>query len=417
MGFKTKEIIRRFLISTPIYKREKRKILKPFNPKILERFVSRAVKNVPYYKPYSQFLAGGFDLEKIPILHKSDIIGRERQFVSRKIPFCLFSKKETGGSTGQSLELFYSPRTIIKKEAMPQLAFALIGKNLRVATLRGNRPQNGKLFELIDNKHLILSSYNLSESMIGIYIKLLNDYRIECLHVYPSSLTIFIRLAKKLGKPIRLPYLKGIVSSSEIFSKDDKALVKEALPNVKLVDYYSQNELVCAAISVDNEPYTFYSNYGFVEFRETGEYTSSGKRIAEIVGTSIMNEDMPFIRYATEDYVELDSIGNVVSIIGRTSDFVVNSNGEVVPCIVCTRTKSMQNVISFQYYQDTIGQVVFKVKVSDAFCQSDKQSLLEDLKSSFNLMDCKVEVVDEIEKTKRGKQLRLIQKLDINKLR
>lgn len=77
----------------------------------------------------------------------------------------------------------------------------------------------------------------------------------------------------------------------------------------------------------------------------------------------------------------------------------------------------MQNVISFQYYQDTIGQVVFKVKVSDAFCQSDKQYLLEDLKSSFNLMECKVEVVDEIEKTKRGKQLRLIQKLDINKLR
>lgn len=417
MGFKTKEFVRRLLTMTPLYKNEKKRILESFDYKIVESLVRRAIKDVPYYKSYSQYLAGGFDLHKIPILHKQDIMGNERRFVTSKVPICFFSKKETGGSTGQSLELYYSPQTVIKKEAMPQFAFSLVGNNLRIATLRGNRPKGGELFEIVNSKHLILSSYNLSESTIGIYIKLLNEYKIECLHVYPSALTIFIRMAKKLGEPIKLPYLKGIVSSSEIFSKDDKTLVREVLPNVKLVDYYSQNELVCAAISINNQPYTFYSNYGFVEFRETGEYTTSGNKIAEIVATSIMNEDMPFIRYATEDFVELDSTGSVVSIIGRTSDFVVNSNGEVVPCIVCTRTKSMQNVISFQYYQDTIGQVVFKVKVSDAFCQSDKQYLLEDLKSSFNLMECKVEVVDEIEKTKRGKQLRLIQKLDINKLR
>lgn len=120
------------------------------------------------------------------------------------------------------MELYYSPQTVIKKEAMPQFAFSLVGNNLRIATLRGNRPKGGELFEIVNSKHLILSSYNLSESTIGIYIKLLNEYKIECLHVYPSALTIFIRLTKKLGEPIKLPYLKGIVSSSEIFQKTIK---------------------------------------------------------------------------------------------------------------------------------------------------------------------------------------------------
>lgn len=417
MSYKTKELIRKLIHFLPLYRRERNLISVAFDQTTLEKAIRLAIRNVPYYKSYSQYCGDVFDITSFPLLRKKDIMGNERRFVSRTMPFSLYSKKETGGSTGQSLELYYSPQTIIKKEAMPQSVFSLIGDNLSIATLRGNRPHSGATFEVLDSRHILLSSYKLSSATIDDYIKLLNDYRIECLHVYPSSLAIFVRLAVSGGKSLRLPYLKGIVSSSEIFSKEDKLLVKSVLPNVKLIDYYSQNELACAAVSVDGGPYIFNNNYGYVEFRGTDERTPSGNRIAEIVATSIMNQDMPFIRYATEDYVELDSQGNVVSIIGRTSDFVVNLRHEVVPCIVCTRTKSMQNVISFQYYQDTVGKVVFRVKVSKLFTKTDEGYLLEDMRDSFEDMECEVCVVDEIEKTKRGKQLRMIQKLNINKYR
>lgn len=99
-----------------------------------------------------------------------------------------------------------------------------------------------------------------------------------------------------------------------------------------------------------------------------------------------------------------------MSIIGRTSDFVYNKKGESAPCIINTRTVSMKNVTNFQYYQPCIGTLVFKVIVTDEFSDSDRQNLLDDMNMSFNgLMDCSVEVVVNIERTKRGKQLRLIQ--------
>lgn len=79
---------------TPLYKNEKKRILESFDYKIVESLVRRAIKDVPYYKSYSQYLAGGFDLHKIPILHKQDIMGNERRFVTSKVPICFFSKKK-----------------------------------------------------------------------------------------------------------------------------------------------------------------------------------------------------------------------------------------------------------------------------------------------------------------------------------
>ena len=47
-----------------------------------------------------------------------------------------------------------------------------------------------------------------------------------------------------------------------------------------------------------------------------------------------MNTTMPFIRYGTDDYVEIDKNGNIIAIIGRSSDFVINKNNDIVPCII-----------------------------------------------------------------------------------
>ena len=163
------------------------------------------------------------------------------------------------------------------------------------------------------------------------------------------------------------------------------------------------------------KPYHFMNNFGYVEFIET-EKLKNGNVIAEIVATSIMNTTMPFIRYGTEDFVELDNKGNILSIIGRTSDFVVNNFNDLVPCIVITRNESKKNIINFQYFQDSIGTLEYRVVVNKNFTEKEKEMLEEDLCNSFDgKMNCIVKVVNEIERTKIGKQKRLIQKLDLSR--
>lgn len=409
-----KEIIRRLIKKSPMYCMAKQRLLSSFSYKTLQEAVESAIRNVPYYHTYGEHLKIPFSIKCFPILYKKDIVGNETSFISKCSFKPFLSRKETGGSTGCSLELFYSPSVIFKKDVITDYAFSLIGKELVIGVLRGQRPDKGKLWQIINNKYVLLSSYSLSENNLDEYLKVIREYHINCLHVYPSAIYILAKLIKNKYGKADLPELRGILSSSETLSIENKRLIKEVFPNIKIVDLYGHNELVCTAIAEDNGFYHFFPNYGYVEFIDTGE-TTNGHRIAEIVATSVMNKTMPLIRYATEDYVELDEAGNVISIVGRESDFVVNKNKELVPCIVVTRTCSMKNVMNFQYYQDTIGELVFRVVVNQEFDETDKRFLLEDMDASFcGKVECRIEIVQTIEKTKAGKQRRLIQKLNID---
>ena len=379
MNIFIKEIIRSWLKYLPQY-RKTRASINECSCTSLTDFLTKAVANVPYYHSHCSLKEREISLSDFPIIRKDDIQGNEDLFVSKHYFKFFLTPYETGGSTGKSLSLYYSKSALIKKNAFYDYALSLIGDNLNIAMLRGVMPKQGALFEQVKRNYHIMSSYLLTSETIDEYLNYLRIHKISCLHVYPSTISIMARLIKNKYGIADLPELKGILSSSEILSLLEKKLIREVFGNIKIVDFYSQNELACCAISVNEGMYSFFNSFGHVEFVDTGEY------------------------------VEVDKNNNVVSIIGRTSDFVYNKKGESAPCIINTRTVSMKNVTNFQYYQPCIGTLVFKVIVTDEFSDSDRQNLLDDMNMSFNgLMDCSVEVVVNIERTKRGKQLRLIQ--------
>lgn len=403
-----KETIRKALKYHPLYLRQRKREENP-SPSLVEEAVRAAVRDVPFYAGYTRFLDGPFDLKRFPIIRKTDILDGTNSMVSRRAFRPTLQRKETGGSTGVSLTLLYSPSTIVLKEVSTDRAFSLIGKNLRIAVLRGQVPEKGQICQPVGNGDIIMSAYKLSSDTLDSYLQALRRHRISCLHVYPSAISILARLIiARYGSAPDLPQLKGILASSEIFSHDDKVLVRQAFPGVKIVDLYGHNELACMAVSVDGGPFEFNEAFGHVEFIPTG-HTVNGNREAEIVATSIMNSTMPFIRYATDDYVELDPEGKPVAIVGRTSDHVINKSGELMPCIVLTRDESFAHITNFQYLQTEPGRLTMRVVPTAEFTDYDRRLIREDMDRSFNgKMDCDVVTVDSIERTTRGKQLRLI---------
>lgn len=412
MNTKFKEFIRKSFALFPSYRIWKSRVVKSISNSRFERIIRRNINRVPYFNSYSELIRYEFNLQRLPIIRKVDVMGKENQLVSRLVNKRVLRTVETGGSTGCSLSLSRHWRDNLKETVFRDFAFSLIGKNLIVAVLRGNRPEQG-LYEVVSKNRIVLSSYGLGNESLDQYMKILTDYKVSCIHAYPSSLVILARLIKRKYGYAELPFLKGILTSSEIFSREDKKLVQEVFPNVTLVDFYGHNEMACCAYSVNLGCYHFFPWYGHVEFKETGEFIN-GNRIAEIIATSIMNSTMPFIRYATDDYVELDQNNNIVSIIGRTSDFLVDRNSEIIPCILLTRNESLRNVTNFQFIQDRVGAMTFSVVVTEDFGNADKDSLLEDLHASFGeKIDCSLVVVPYIERTNAGKQKRLVQKLDI----
>lgn len=412
------EHIRALLAHWPGVERTQRRLLSEYDPKLLETAVRRAIRDVPFYKDYDQYISDGtFDITRFPIIRKPDIKGHTKELVSRKVPKFMRALKRTSGSTGIPLDVYYSPRLFIEKDLIVQHLFGLFGKKQRIALLR-DHTSTGNIVESTGLKHWLLSPYFLSSENLDKYLDLLRKLRINVLHVYPSAITILARLIKNKYGVCPVKGICGIFASSESFDKDDKRLVMEVFNEARLIDGYGHNEMACFASAEGLNNFHFYMNFGFVEFLPTGDTLPNGNIICEVIATSILNRTMPLIRYGTRDCVEMDKDGNIVSIYGRSSDFVITKQGDIVPCLFLTRPSSTLNIINRQYYQPEPGRLITRVVVNDKYTEADRISMLEDMQRSFkDKMDCDVVIVPTIELGGRSKQKRLVQDVDIQQYR
>lgn len=422
MNIKLKEFVRDLVRFSPRYYKTRRQLSEDFTINKLEAAVKEAIMKVPFYKEhdYSSFLPNAgeqFSLKRFPILTKDDVLGRESEFVSDNCCKRFLREEKTGGSSGKTMKLYYSPTLSIDRTVFPNMIYGqYVGKRLKLALLRGITPHNGELSEWVSGHRLLLSSHLMTAKNVEQYLNIIDKERITCLHAYPSALIVFAGFILDKKIKIQLPHLKAIVTSSEIFTADDKVYVKEAFKGITIVDYYSMSEFAAAAYSVDLGPYKFNDNYGYVEFLPTEHKTPQGNSITKIIATSIMNRTMPLIRYDTEDLAEIDANGNVVSIVGRVNHFAVNKNNSLVPCIVIFDNQAAKKVKQYQYYQDTPGVLEVRVLPKEGFTQGDKLALQSDMKRCFHdTMDCVVKEVDTMETASVGKLKRMIQKLDLSK--
>lgn len=417
ISYKIKYYMRELVKYTPLYKSIYRNIKinerKECQLKKVKEIVSYAIKNVPFYRDYSSYLKDGFDIKKLPIIHKEDLVKSGESMVSNK-----FNKKHlvmvsTGGTTGPSVNIYQSFKESVMSSAYVDYCFSLLGKDLVICTIREHDLTENEDFRFFGNR-LMLAPNKINADTIEHYLSLMKKYRVNCLHVYPSSLQAFCKLIeKRYGDKLPDLPIKGIFVSSETFSDEVKMLAKRIFPDAKILNYYGQTELVGMAIGIDFEPMQFIGSFSYVELIDV-DVQQSGNRLAEIVCTGF-KKSMPLIRYATGDYVEIDSNGNIKSIAGRTSEFLIGKNGEVIPCIITNREDTMKNVILVQYYQDQPGKFIYNVIGNENFGEDDIKAISEDIKLNFgDILEGTIVQVDHIEKTKRGKHRKIIQKLDVD---
>ena len=421
MNIKLKEFVRSLVCFTSTYKKTRCLLEAPFDEKNLSDAVYKAIANVPFYRSHNYLTLlrndGKFDLSVFPLLQKREILGHEIEFVSDRFSKLFLRREKTGGTTGMPMALFYSPKLSIQRTVMPDILIEKYAPhNSQVAMMRGVKPKNNSIYQRIGKYKLAFSSYLICEENVDDYLNALRKEDVAIITAYPSAITVFAsHIKNKYGKCPAMP-LKAIITSSEIFDRNDKDLVMSTFPGVKLIDFYSMSEFVTAAYSIGLDEYHFNMNYGYVEFLDTNDKTLTGNRICKIVATSIMNDTMPLIRYDTGDLAELDDKNSVISIIGRVNHYAVNKNDELVPCIVIFSDEPVRHTLQYQYYQDTPGVLEVRVLPKTDFTEEDRLTMIRDMEECFlGTMLCKVSIVDTLEHTSIGKLSRMIQKLDLMK--
>lgn len=242
----------------------------------------------------------------IPILHKSEFIGKEEMLLSKVIPKEELCVELTSGTTGNSLKCYMSQ----KESALKAMDLWKLRQKRSGISPRDRRvvfscyyhfaEKKGPIYE-IDNE-LWLSVLDMSPGMLNEYAKAIKDFKPSWINSVPSALHIFASHVNDTGQYMGNIGIKYIESVGEMmFNYQQKSIEKAFGPVV--YNMYGSRENWCIALSCNEGNLHLLDHRFFVEIINTNE-----DGIGELVVTDLYNKTWPLIRYKLGDLVQEELI-------------------------------------------------------------------------------------------------------------
>lgn len=390
-------------------------------------------KCAPYKKLYDD---AGIDISSLQTLDDFKALPFiDKSFINKNIDELLLVDKNsvdvdyitTGGTSGIPLRFYINAgRSQIEYaylvDGWKKSGFKLGDvKAVLRGKVTGEKKGENRSYDPIFNEHYYSSFHTSDDDMAG-YIKHLKSLK-ECfLHVYPSSIYQLARYVNK--KNISITNVQAILAESENVYPEQRTFV-ESVFNCRYFSSYGHTEKLIAAGECEHSSnYHVWPTYGYFELvdEDGAVITERGKK-GEIVGTGFMNTVMPFIRYKTGDYAEY--VGDHCDKCKRNHLIIKNIRGHNVQEHLITKKFNMipwsainmhddtfNDVLQYQFYQDTPGKAIIKVVVNKGFSQDHKNRIEHNIgKKLHGQVIVNVEVVDSIELTERGKSVFVDQRI------
>ncbi|USD34505.1 MULTISPECIES: phenylacetate--CoA ligase family protein [Vibrio] len=379
--------------------------LKVFCDKQLEAVLERA-KDVSAYGDKQQ-------LDQFDFIDKQDVKASPNAFLNTSLNPKVTVKGSTSGTTGTPLSIPQDLDSVLREQAFVSrhLEWAGYQKGDKRAWIRGDMvvPLSQKegpywRYSIFENM-IVMSSFHLTSDAIPSYLKAMEDYGVDIIQAYPSSIATLAKFLDSKDEYYK-GQLKSIVTSSESLSDEDRQVIEKRF-RCKVFDWYGLFERVAAIGSCEYGHYHLISDYSHVEFLQTEE----GKH--EIVGTNYNNALYPLVRYRTGDHVVLAenqrcSCGRTYPVIkkieGRVGDYLLGEDGQKIH-ILNHIPKGVEGLISCQFVQDKahLIKVLAVVDQTKFTVQQEQQLILNTQERVGQSLQVEVHQVSALPRTKNGK--------------
>ncbi|MEZ3165669.1 phenylacetate--CoA ligase family protein [Halorubrum miltondacostae] len=395
----------------------------------LSDLLQHAVDNVPYYSDIELFHDNPFDnLQEFPIITKKDIQENRELFQAVNIPDHKTHEVTTGGTSGNPFR-FRLDNSVYGRE----WAFIMTGWK-RVGYSPGDKMVSFRGVEFPDADKGVywqfnpfynsyeMSPFHMNDATLPRYIEKIQSESPRYIHGYPSAITTLASYVKQ--NDITIPSVQAIFAASENIYDHQRKLMEDVF-DVRVFSHYGLSEkAILAAECEQNTTYHVYPQYCVPEVVDsTGEPVSHGET-GEILGTSLLNYSMPFIRYQTGDMGSLSpdtcECGRAYPIFQEVTGKnekelpVVKDDGTTFPLHSLYYTMhgdTLENVYSVQFYQEQPGEIEIRVEVTSTFDDVDKQRILEDVRRKCG-NQINATLVKGVELTDSGKQKLFIRNID-----
>ena len=403
--------------------------------KELRTLVRHAYEYVPFYRKLydshgvtPEAIRTLDDIRTLPFTTKQDIREHRESLRATNLPASRFQYHTTGGSTGKPVGLYWdADRTVPLEKAFMRRQWRWAGFEMerdRSAILRGLPVGNGELYETLGGNQIRLSTYTMTEQMIDGYVALIDRYKPVAIQAYPSAAYIFAQHLLRRGGH-RFDSLKAILCGSENLYPWQRSVLAEAF-GCRVYSWYGQSEYVALGGECEHSTdYHFYSEYGVTEILGAGDSVAAPGEEGEIIATGFNNRAFPLIRYRTEDVARRSRSAECVcgrhylrveNVEGRLQEMIVSRHGNLISMTALNMHSSVfDSLYQFQFYQDTPGAIIFRAKPKPAFSKAEEERILAALRQKLtDQFDIRIELVDMIEPTLRGKTSFLVQKLPVD---
>jgi len=380
-----------------------------------------AEENIPYYQKLFQehgisskdYQTLG-DLNNFPTVTK-EIVKKNIDDMHTNIiekPVAYF----TGGSLSTPTKFFLPQSSRSKERAYTNYILSQSGYKYRDKTLllKGREisiPEKDIYWEYepVANYFLLSNNYMNSKKFPLMYEKA-KSFKPKFIFGYPSAVLSFIVQCKLYG--YEKLKVKGIILSSETVYPDELKIIRDYF-GVDVLTHYGHTERIVAAYQTNDRHYNFVNSYGVPRIIDN-----------EIVATTFDNFVMPFINYHTGDHVtgdiefypESDIATRVQNIEGRTQDFLVSKDKRLVSITTMCGGQylPLETMNNIQYLQDEEGKVTVLVEGKNIDPEKVRSGMCQLVRDGI---DFDVKVVNNIEKSSRGKRIICKQSLDIEAIR
>ena len=391
-----------------------------YQQKELALVLERAVKHVPYYREY--WNKRGLEnnewkiLTNWPILTKEEVRNNNHLFLADDCDPKLMYTEYTSGTSGTPLKMFWSKETTLEYYAIYErriknwhhvnwdMNYLMLGGRVIIPTKQTKPPFSIKNSYM---KQLYMSSYHLSDQNILSYVNDIEKFKPKYMLGYASSMYSLALLIKQ--HKLTISPLSCAISNAEPLLDHQKELIEEVF-KCKMVNTYGMSELVTGACTFDNiNEYVIWPEVGKVEILdfESNQRIEEGK-VGRIVCTSLLNKDMPLIRYETGDSGSITKSTTGINhykineLTGRIDDLVITKDGRRIGRLDPVFKKDF-NIKEAQIIQNTLDDFSIKIVPTPNYTKQNEIELMESLIERVGKCEITIEQVDFIPRTNTGK--------------
>ena len=406
--------------------------LKAEQEKQLKNIIYYSYYNIPYYhrlfdslglKPESVRTIE--DLQKLPILTKSVIRENWEDFKPLNLNRMKYQEETTGGSTGTPFKYRITSHDRFLSGAILYRGWGYGGYELGDKTIFlagtslgvGPKPYLVKRFHEIARNLRKFSSFDMDDKGMRQFVNVMNTFRPKFLRGYASSIYFFARWLEENDLKVHQP-LSVFTTSEKLYPQ-----MREKISKVFGCDVYDGYGLndggVTAFECSEHRGMHIDTERSIAEVvDEQGNQLDHGE--GRIVGTSLHNYAMPFLRYDTGD------IGNLLEeecpcgrgykllkeICGRSGDILITPEGKAINSLFfATIFDEIMSVREYQIVQEKLDRIVVRLSTGRDFDQKQLQDIVRLIKARSQGWNIEFDIVDRIEKTRAGKYKYVINKV------